>query len=220
MFFDGDSMFPSYFGKLNVYMLKRILNDSCYAMLWNQWNKICCPCSLSFSWMLSGADFESYLLYSFQLRSLSSPNEIVHNEDILRIFLMACEVRTVKLSVIGLSCLQKLITHDAVAPSALKEILSTLKNVCNYEYFHWRWLFLLWEKQDLAFSLPKVLVGWPIQLHNFILNDFISLFFKARKLSETLHLYNKIFYLQKKKLYNKIMLLCNLSNENKSCLYL
>ncbi|XP_042986110.1 protein MON2 homolog isoform X5 [Carya illinoinensis] len=36
--------------------------------------------------------------------------------------------RTVKLSVIGLSCLQKLITHDAVAPSALKEILSTLKN--------------------------------------------------------------------------------------------
>ncbi|XP_041019772.1 protein MON2 homolog isoform X5 [Juglans microcarpa x Juglans regia] len=63
-----------------------------------------------------------------KLRSLSSPSEIVHNEDILRIFLMACEVRTVKLSVIGLSCLQKLITHDAVAPSALKEILSTLKN--------------------------------------------------------------------------------------------
>lgn len=40
---------------------------------------------------------------------------------------MACEARTVKLSVIGLSCLQKLISHDAVAPSALKEILSTLK---------------------------------------------------------------------------------------------
>ncbi|KAG6735514.1 hypothetical protein POTOM_061877 [Populus tomentosa] len=37
------------------------------------------------------------------------------------------KVRTVKLSVIGLSCLQKLIAHDAVAPSALKEILSTLK---------------------------------------------------------------------------------------------
>eukprot|EP00257_Ricinus_communis_P013104 XP_015570469.1 protein MON2 homolog isoform X2 [Ricinus communis] len=63
-----------------------------------------------------------------KLRSLSSPNEIAHNEDILRIFLMACEVRTVKLSVIGLSCLQKLISHDAVAPSALKEILSTLKD--------------------------------------------------------------------------------------------
>ncbi|XP_027363554.1 protein MON2 homolog isoform X2 [Abrus precatorius] len=64
-----------------------------------------------------------------KLRSLSSPSEIAHNEDILRIFLMACEVRTVKLSIIGLSCLQKLISHDAVSPSALKEILSTLKDV-------------------------------------------------------------------------------------------
>ncbi|XP_050223198.1 uncharacterized protein LOC126673214 isoform X2 [Mercurialis annua] len=63
-----------------------------------------------------------------KLRSLSSPNEIAHNEDILRIFLMACDARTVKLSVLGLSCLQKLISHDAVAPSALKEILSTLKD--------------------------------------------------------------------------------------------
>ncbi|GAV64231.1 Sec7_N domain-containing protein [Cephalotus follicularis] len=63
-----------------------------------------------------------------KLRSLSSPSEISHNEDILRIFLMACEVRTVKLSVIGLSCLQKLISHDAVAPSALKEILASLKD--------------------------------------------------------------------------------------------
>lgn len=64
-----------------------------------------------------------------QLRSLSSPSEIAHNDDILRIFLMACEVRTVKLSIIGLSCLQKLISHDAVSPSALREILSTLKDV-------------------------------------------------------------------------------------------
>lgn len=63
-----------------------------------------------------------------KLRSLSSASEIAHNEDILRIFLMACEVRTVKLSVIGLSCIQNLISHDAVAPSALKEILSTLKD--------------------------------------------------------------------------------------------
>ncbi|KAL7239326.1 hypothetical protein ACSBR2_005270 [Camellia fascicularis] len=63
-----------------------------------------------------------------KLRSLSSPSEIAHNEDILQIFLMACEVRTVKLSVIGLSCLQKLISHDAVFPSALKEILATLKD--------------------------------------------------------------------------------------------
>lgn len=64
-----------------------------------------------------------------QLRSLSSPSEIALNDDILRIFLMACEVKSVKLSVIGLSCLQKLISHDAVAPSALKEILATLKDV-------------------------------------------------------------------------------------------
>ena len=72
---------------------------------------------------------------NLQLRSLSSPSEIAHNEDILRIFLMACEVRSVKLSVIGLSCLQKLISHDAVAPSALKEILSTLKDVSSG--YHW-----------------------------------------------------------------------------------
>ncbi|KAL7607146.1 uncharacterized protein LOC111910718 [Lactuca sativa] len=61
-----------------------------------------------------------------KLRSLSSSSEIAQHDDILRIFLMACEVKTVKLSVIGLSCLQKLIAHDAVAPSALNEILATL----------------------------------------------------------------------------------------------
>lgn len=30
-----------------------------------------------------------------QLRSLSSPSETAHNKDILKMFLMACEVRTV-----------------------------------------------------------------------------------------------------------------------------
>lgn len=63
-----------------------------------------------------------------KLRSLASPDEIAHNEDIVRIFVMACEVRNAKLSAIGLSCLQKLISHDAIAPSALKEILATLKD--------------------------------------------------------------------------------------------
>ncbi|KAI3894720.1 hypothetical protein MKX03_033369 [Papaver bracteatum] len=63
-----------------------------------------------------------------KLRLLLSPAEIAQNDDILKIFLMACEVKTVKMSTIGLSCLQKLISHDAVAPSALKEILSTLKD--------------------------------------------------------------------------------------------
>ncbi|KAJ9561791.1 hypothetical protein OSB04_006951 [Centaurea solstitialis] len=63
-----------------------------------------------------------------KLRSLSSSSEIAQHDDILRIFLMACEVKTIKLSVIGLSCLQKLIAHDAVATSALDEILNTLKD--------------------------------------------------------------------------------------------
>uniref|UniRef100_A0A0E0C8B8 Protein MON2 homolog n=1 Tax=Oryza meridionalis TaxID=40149 RepID=A0A0E0C8B8_9ORYZ len=63
-----------------------------------------------------------------KLRSLSSPMEIAQNEDILQMFLVACSVKSVKLSVIGLSCLQKLISHDAVASSALKDILTTLKD--------------------------------------------------------------------------------------------
>ncbi|KAM0889838.1 hypothetical protein ACQ4PT_027456 [Festuca glaucescens] len=65
---------------------------------------------------------------TLKLRSLSNPREIAQNGDILRIFLMACNVKSVKLSVIGLSCLQKLISHDAVASSALKEILATLRD--------------------------------------------------------------------------------------------
>ncbi|XP_020876863.1 protein MON2 homolog isoform X2 [Arabidopsis lyrata subsp. lyrata] len=63
-----------------------------------------------------------------KLRSSSSASDLSSNEDILRIFLMACGVRNTKLSVIGLSCLQKLISHDAVEPSSLKEILYTLKD--------------------------------------------------------------------------------------------
>lgn len=71
--------------------------------------------------------FISFLV--LKLRSLSAPSEIAQNEDILRMFLMACNVKSVKLSVIGLSCLQKLISHAAVASSALKDILATLKDV-------------------------------------------------------------------------------------------
>ncbi|WVZ68665.1 hypothetical protein U9M48_017579 [Paspalum notatum var. saurae] len=63
-----------------------------------------------------------------KLRSLSGPSEIAQNEDILRMILMACSVKSVKLSVIGLSCLQKLISHGAVASSALKDILAALKD--------------------------------------------------------------------------------------------
>lgn len=63
-----------------------------------------------------------------KLRSTSNPSEIAQNDDVLQVFLLACDVKVVKLSVIGLSCMQKLIAHDAVAPSSLKEILSTLKD--------------------------------------------------------------------------------------------
>ncbi|KAL0738731.1 hypothetical protein Bca4012_014941 [Brassica carinata] len=63
-----------------------------------------------------------------KLRSSSSASDLSSNDDILRIFLMACGVRNTKLSVIGLACLQKLISHDAVEPSSLKEILTTLKD--------------------------------------------------------------------------------------------
>lgn len=107
---------------------------------------------------------------NLQLRSLSSPSEIAHNEDILRIFLMACEVRNVKLSVIGLSCLQKLISHDAVAPSALKEILSTLKDVSSDCHWYeqnascsilnglwWIGMLLLWSHN--AFFLVTLIVN-------------------------------------------------------------
>ena len=82
-----------------------------------------------FDLIVRGLGIYMLLDVNLQLRLLSSPSEIANNEDILRIFLMACEVKSVKLSVIGLSCLQKLISHDAVAPSALKEILSTLRDV-------------------------------------------------------------------------------------------
>eukprot|EP00850_Spirogloea_muscicola_P007731 SM000040S14743 [mRNA] locus=s40:68395:80992:+ [translate_table: standard] len=61
------------------------------------------------------------------LRLLPDAEAIANSEDVLHIFTMACEVKQVKLSVIGLSCLQKLIAHDAVAPTALPQILTTLK---------------------------------------------------------------------------------------------
>ncbi|KAM1276974.1 hypothetical protein ACFX13_030127 [Malus domestica] len=63
---------------------------------------------------------------TIKLHNLSSPGEIAQDENILRIFFMACEVKTVKLNVIGLSCLQKLISHEDAAPSTLN--LSTLKD--------------------------------------------------------------------------------------------
>eukprot|EP00897_Mesotaenium_endlicherianum_P003848 jgi/Mesen1/3491/ME000197S02510 len=62
-----------------------------------------------------------------KLRTLSDPASIAKSDDVLKIFLLACETKQVKLSTLGLSCLQKLIAHDAVAPTALPQILTTLK---------------------------------------------------------------------------------------------
>ncbi|KAH7543199.1 hypothetical protein FEM48_Zijuj02G0158400 [Ziziphus jujuba var. spinosa] len=96
-----------------------------------------------------------------KLRMLSSPSEIANNEDILRIFLMACEVRTVKLSVLGLSCLQKLISHDAVAPSALKEILSTLKD-------HSKALVCYRPNMKLIYTCKNVEAAWLVDVKVFL----------------------------------------------------
>ncbi|KAL2622814.1 hypothetical protein R1flu_003019 [Riccia fluitans] len=62
-----------------------------------------------------------------KLRSQSDPAQLAKSDDIVRTFLLACEPKNVKLSALGLSCMQKLIAHDAVAPTALPPILSTLK---------------------------------------------------------------------------------------------
>ncbi|KAL3691163.1 hypothetical protein R1sor_004814 [Riccia sorocarpa] len=62
-----------------------------------------------------------------KLRSQSDPAQLAKSDDIVRTFLLACEPKNVKLSALGLSCMQKLIAHDAVAPAALPPILSTLK---------------------------------------------------------------------------------------------
>eukprot|EP00249_Psilotum_nudum_P022267 c28446_g1_i3 orf=509-5821(-) len=62
-----------------------------------------------------------------KLRSLPDPTLIAQSDHILRIFLTACECKSVKLSAIGLACLQKLIAHGAVDPAALPDILAVLK---------------------------------------------------------------------------------------------
>lgn len=96
---------------------------------------------------------------------MSNPGDIANNEDILHIFLMACEVRSVKLSVLGLSCLQKLISHNAVAPSALKEILSTLKEVL----ILWLYVFLFWTIVLLWHNYPfSMLVLFTMIIHTHI----------------------------------------------------
>lgn len=62
-----------------------------------------------------------------KLRSLPELTLLARSDDIVRVFIMACECKNVRLSVIGLACLQKWIAHGAVPPLALPEILATLK---------------------------------------------------------------------------------------------
>lgn len=94
---------------------------------------------------------------------------------------MACEVRTVKLSVIGLSCIQKLIAHDAVSPSALNEIFSMLKNVS---------YLLIWPFDVVAATLPS---GYETKMiscstENLNNNSNLSIFI-ANNALEILHVY-------------------------------
>ncbi|GBG74470.1 hypothetical protein CBR_g18881 [Chara braunii] len=63
-----------------------------------------------------------------KLRSVSDPESLAKSDDVMRTFVIACETKNLKLTVIGLACLQKLIAHDAVAPAALGQILSVLKD--------------------------------------------------------------------------------------------
>lgn len=62
-----------------------------------------------------------------KLRSIPDPALLARSDDIVRIFIMACECKNVKLSITGLACLQKWIAHGAVPVLSLPEILATLK---------------------------------------------------------------------------------------------
>lgn len=67
--------------------------------------------------------------FPLQVRLVSSTAQVAGSDDILKTFLLACESKNTKLSVMGLVGMEKLIAHDAVAPSALPSILATLKEV-------------------------------------------------------------------------------------------
>lgn len=66
-----------------------------------------------------------------QVRLASNASQLAGSDEILKTFLLACESRNNKLSIMGLAGVDKLIAHNAVAPSVLPSILSTLKEVCN-----------------------------------------------------------------------------------------
>ncbi|CAI5508745.1 unnamed protein product [Closterium sp. Naga37s-1] len=62
-----------------------------------------------------------------KLRSLAGPEAISRSDELLRIFLLACDTRQPRLCALGLSCVQKLVANNAVPPAALPDILTTLR---------------------------------------------------------------------------------------------
>lgn len=66
-----------------------------------------------------------------QLRSLSSADAVSPSLDIINVVLLVCSAPHPRLSALGLSCLQKLIAHNAVAPTMLPELLRMLQEVSN-----------------------------------------------------------------------------------------
>ncbi|CAI7921397.1 unnamed protein product, partial [Closterium sp. NIES-53] len=61
------------------------------------------------------------------MRSLAGPEAISRSDELLRIFLLACDTRQPRLCALGLSCVQKLVANNAVPPAALPDILTTLR---------------------------------------------------------------------------------------------
>ncbi len=81
-----------------------------------------------------------------QVRLLSSTSDVAGCDDILKTYLLACELKNTKLSILGLVGMEKLIAHDAVLPSALPSILATLKEVSTEA-------FLLFTRSGLSLFL-------------------------------------------------------------------
>lgn len=78
-----------------------------------------------------------------QVRVSSNASQLAWSDDVLKTFLLACESRNNKLSVMGLAGVDKLIAHDVVGPSVLPSILATLKDVRIFLPYFISYVFLL-----------------------------------------------------------------------------
>ncbi|KAK9766990.1 Endocytosis and vacuole integrity protein, variant 2 [Basidiobolus ranarum] len=58
-------------------------------------------------------------------------NELSHNEETLRPFFLACQTKNLKLTTIAISCLQRLILHNAIPESSAKSILKSLSEIAS-----------------------------------------------------------------------------------------